>query len=163
MFIYTDGSCIGNPGPGGWAFIILKEQNNNLKDIFDQKSGGNVDTTNNRMEMTALLKALKYFLRKYPNEKLQIYSDSNLIVQTINQGWKKKANQDLWLEIDKILPNINFKIDWVKAHDNNIYNNYCDQLALKKAEEFQKKSKSQNKTKQNKNLLLKKSKQVSMF
>lgn len=133
--IYTDGSCIGNPGPGGWAYLLL---NSGLKEVHFA-SGGETSTTNNRMEMLALIKALEYLdsqRSKYNSAEFNIFSDSNLLVQTINSGWKKKANLDLWLQIDQLLPKFNFKMYWVKAHHLNIYNNRVDQLAREAAELF---------------------------
>jgi ribonuclease HI len=134
IHIYTDGSCIGNPGPGGWGAIILHdEKEHDLK-------GGNKDTTNNRMEMTAIIHALKWLRqdKNIPTEKLDeakitIHSDSNLIVQTLNQRWKRKANTDLWAEMDKVRAWLNIKWVWVKAHADNHYNNKVDEIALKEA------------------------------
>lgn len=137
--MYTDGSCIGNPGPGGWAFIVIKTGE---KEPVYKKSGSELETTNNRMEMIALLEAAKYIAKNFPDESVEINSDSNLLVQTINQGWKKKANQDLWVEIDKSLQKINFKIFWVKAHADDEYNNLCDELAFAKAQKAQKEFKN---------------------
>lgn len=133
--IYTDGSCIGNPGPGGWAYLLL---NSELEEIHFA-NGGETSTTNNRMEMLALIKALEYLdsqKSKYNSAEFNIFSDSNLLVQTINSGWKKKANLDLWLQIDQLLPKFNFKMNWVKAHHLNVYNNRVDQLAREAAELF---------------------------
>jgi ribonuclease HI len=90
------------------------------------------------MEMIAVLEAIKYVEKEHTQTPIEIFSDSNLIVQTINKGWKKKANQDLWVQIEKRLPKINFTIEWVKAHANNHYNNICDELAYAKAQKAQK-------------------------
>ncbi len=135
--IYTDGSCLGNPGPGGWGVIILYEG----KEY--KISGGEKATTNNRMEMKAIIEGLKWFYKesKIPKEKLQdykinFYSDSNLIIQTLNQGWKRKANTDLWAEIDSLRGWLNINWVWVKAHANNKYNNLVDKLAFSEAEKF---------------------------
>ncbi|MFH1284066.1 MAG: ribonuclease H [Candidatus Peregrinibacteria bacterium] len=132
--IYTDGSCIGNPGPGGWGVIILK----NGKKI--NISGGEPDTTNNRMEMTAIVNALKWLRvssglshEELVNYKILIHSDSNLLIQTLNNGWKKKANTDLWAEIDKLRAWLDIDWKWVKAHATNKYNNMVDALALAEA------------------------------
>lgn len=135
--IYTDGSCLGNPGPGGWGVLILGKNNIQL-------SGGEKQTTNNRMEMTAIIKALEWLHNKSGLTKEQlrsvrilIHSDSNLLISTLNLGWKRKANLDLWAQIDKLrawLPvgktwlNINWV--WVKAHATNKHNNQVDKLAL---------------------------------
>lgn len=132
--IYTDGSCLGNPGPGGWAAIIIDEEKE--KEI----SGNEKDSTNNRMEMTAIVEALKYLHKTYKNKvnelQISIHSDSNLIIQTINQGWKKKANTDIWGEMDKQRAWLNISWNWVKGHHTNKYNNRADELAVKRAKEI---------------------------
>lgn len=126
--IYTDGSCLGNPGPGGWGVIIL----HNGKDV--KISGHEKDTTNNRMEMTAILNALKWIhINNLTDRKFVIYSDSNLLIQTLKQGWKRKANTDLWAEIDRFRGWIDIGWIWVKAHHTNKYNNLVDKLALSEA------------------------------
>lgn len=135
--IYTDGSCIGNPGPGGWAFLVIDKSATHdegpMSGVVYQESGSEKETTNNRMEMTALIKALEHALSKKFG-KVRIYSDSTLLVNTINEGWKRKANLDLWLEIEKLLGRVKIELGWVKAHDKNLFNNMVDQLALKAAE-----------------------------
>jgi len=133
IIIYTDGSCLGNPGPGGWASIVI--ENSKKHNIV----GGEKDTTNNRMEMTAVIEALKYLKKKYgsdlPNIKIQFFIDSNLIVQTLTSNWKKKKNTDLWAEIEKLSAWLNIKWNWVKAHHTNELNNEVDELAQKEANE----------------------------
>jgi len=133
--IYTDGSCIGNPGPGGWAAIIFAD------DDKHEISGPDPDTTNNRMEMMAMIKALNWLHEKYPDgaaQKLQItvFSDSNLLVQSLNLGWKRKANLDLWAEMDAARAWLNIKWQWVKAHAKNKYNNEVDVLAFNEAKKL---------------------------
>jgi len=135
--IYTDGSCLGNPGPGGWAAIITESGGTgDGKEIA--LSGHTKDTTNNRMEMMAVIEALKYLHKKYgrdqiQNIQIQFFIDSNLIVQTLNSGWKKKKNQDLWAEIEKLSAWLNIKWDWVKAHHEDKHNLKVDRLALSAA------------------------------
>lgn len=128
--IYTDGSCIGNPGPGGWAFILLYDG----EEIAE--SGGEKDTTNNRMEMMGIVKALEYLKEKSGishedllTHKITLYSDSNLLMQTLNLGWKRKANLDLWAKIDLLRAWLDINWIWVKGHSTNVYNNKVDQLA----------------------------------
>ncbi len=135
--IYTDGSCIGNPGPGGWGVIVLF----NGKQI--EFKGGEEDTTNNRMEMTAIIKALEWVRDKSGlnhedllSHKIAIHSDSNLIIQTMNQGWKRKANTDLWAEIDKLRAWLDIDWRWVKAHHIDKYNNLVDALAQSESNKF---------------------------
>ena len=134
VIIYTDGACSGNPGPGGWGTILMYE--GNKKEI----SGGNLDTTNNVMEMTAVIEGLK--MLKYPCE-VEIYSDSAYVVNAFNQhwidGWKKKGwknsskedvkNRELWEEMDRLIQNHNVTFIKVKVHSDNEYNNRCDELA----------------------------------
>lgn len=127
IIIYTDGSCLGNPGPGGWGVVILNDD----KEI--RLSGGENDTTNNRMEMTAIIKALEWIRKNAENREVEINSDSNLIIQTVKQGWKKKANTDLWEQIEKLRAWLNIEWKWVKAHAQNQHNNIADELAVKEA------------------------------
>ena len=135
--IYTDGSCIGNPGQGGWAAIIFK---NNEKKIL---KGSKDLTTNNQMELTATIKALEYVSTK---DKIQIYTDSKYVKQGITEwitkwkinGWKtsKKEevkNKDLWLELDNLTSKNSIEWVWVKAHSDNDLNNEVDLLARKEA------------------------------
>ena len=137
--IYTDGSCLGNPGPGGWGVLIIH------KDKKIPLSGGEAHTTNNRMEMTAIVKALTWIHQGsdlpedvMKNSEITVYSDSNLIIQTLNQGWKRKANQDLWAEMDLLRAWLPIKWVWVKAHSTNKLNNEVDKMALKEATEAKK-------------------------
>ncbi len=135
--IYTDGSCIGNPGKGGWAAIIF---NNNEKKIL---KGSKDLTTNNQMELTATIKALEYISTK---DKIQIYTDSKYVKQGITEwitkwkinGWKtsKKEevkNKDLWIELDNLTSKNSIEWVWVKAHSDNDLNNEVDLLARKEA------------------------------
>ena len=130
--IYTDGSCLGNPGPGGWAALIMG--NGDETEI----KGNTKDTTNNRMEMMAVIRALEH-IRKVedpktlPNLQINFFIDSNLIVQTLNSGWKKKKNTDLWAEIEKLSAWLNIKWNWVKAHHDDRDNNRVDELAFAEA------------------------------
>ncbi len=130
--IYTDGSCKGNPGPGGWTAIILEPKAAKPLHIL---KGGNQHTTNNRMEMMGIIEALKWLdQKKYHQTDVTLYSDSNLIIQTLLQGWKKKANQDLWKELDAVNEKFSIKYQWVKGHAKNKWNNECDRIAQKEAD-----------------------------
>ncbi|MBD3270771.1 reverse transcriptase-like protein [Candidatus Peregrinibacteria bacterium] len=126
--IYTDGSCLGNPGPGGWAAIFIDQEGKIAKTI----SGHDYHTTNNRMEMMALLKSLET-LKVVKDQEIEIFSDSNLLVQTLNQGWKRKANLDLWEKIDQLKKPLDISLNWVKAHHQDKYNLKVDQMAFKEA------------------------------
>ena len=137
--IYTDGSCLGNPGPGGWAFII-KYRNGNIKEF----SGSEKYTTNNKMELTAAIKAIKYFKKKII---INIYTDSKYLKDGITiwikkwklNGWKtsnKKnvKNSDLWKLLEEKIQNHEIQWMWVKGHDENIFNEKADMLAKKSIE-----------------------------
>src|SRR3989338_3686001 len=129
--IYTDGSCLGNPGPGGWAALIINDDKETVL------KGHEPHTTNNRMEMTAMIKALDWIREKsglshedLQNHKIVLHSDSNLLIQTLNSGWKRKANIDLWAELDRLRAWLDIDWNWVKAHHIDKYNNLVDKLAL---------------------------------
>lgn len=141
--IHTDGSCLGNPGAGGWAAIIIYE-NNQREEIF----GGDEHTTNNRMELTAAIRALE----KIPaGERVELYTDSSYLKNAFTNGWLAKwksngwktatgnnvLNQDLWLELDKLIATRVVKFNWVKGHAGNSLNERCDMLARTTAEKFQ--------------------------
>lgn len=132
--IYTDGSCIGNPGHGGWAALIIHDG----KELT--LKGNEQDTTNNRMEMMAMIRALAWIREKsgLSHEQLQHYkiilhSDSNLLIQTLNQGWKRKANTDLWAELDRLRAWLNIDWKWIKAHATDKNNNLVDKIAQSEA------------------------------
>ena len=137
IIIYTDGSCLTNPGSGGWAAII--KENNEIKKI----SGNEKNTTNNRMELLAPINALKTIK---PGSVIKIYTDSqyvkNGITDWINKwlsnNWKtsKKENvknKDLWIELYNLNNSLNIQWNWVKAHDGNALNEEVDLLAKKAA------------------------------
>lgn len=134
VIIYTDGACSGNPGPGGWGAILMCQGKS--KEI----SGGCANTTNNIMELTAVIEALR--LLKYPCE-VELYSDSAYVVNAFKQkwieNWKKNnwktagkdpvKNKELWKELDKLTQIHNVKFNKVKGHSDNEFNNRCDELA----------------------------------
>ena len=141
--IYTDGSCLGNPGAGGYAAIIIDESGKR-EEIF----GGEAFTTNNRMELTAAIVALRKMSK---DDVAEIFTDSTYLRNAFTQnwlanwkrnGWKsanKKAvkNQDLWLELDELISTHNVKFNWVKGHAGNSFNELCDKLARETAKKFQ--------------------------
>ncbi len=134
VIIYTDGACSGNPGPGGWGAILM------YKDSKKEISGGNKNTTNNIMEMTAVIEALK--LLKHPC-KVKLYSDSAYVVNAFLQNWTKNwiknnwktsdkkdvKNKELWQELIELTKIHNVTFIKVKGHSDNEYNNRCDELA----------------------------------
>ena len=128
--IYTDGSSRGNPGPGGYGIVLL------YKDNRKEISQGYKLTTNNRMELTAVIKALQSI--KNDKLKIKIYSDSKYVVESIEKGWiwnwekknfKKKLNSDLWKVLIPLYKKFNVKFEWVKGHAGNKENERCDELA----------------------------------
>ena len=135
--IFTDGSCLGNPGIGGWAYILK------YKDHIKKESGACKDTTNNQMELTAIIKALKAL--KTPCN-INLYTDSNLMVQSINlwlEGWiknnfKGKKNINLWKEYIDISKDHKIKAIWIKAHNGHKENEECDKMAREAALNLQK-------------------------
>jgi len=124
IHIYTDGSCIGNPGKGGWAFCILEEHHALLY------SGREDTTTNNRMEITAVVECLE-FVKK--NTFLTIHSDSKLVINCAKRIWKRHKNLDLWEKFDHISSNIDIQWIWVKAHCGDYFNELVDKLAREEA------------------------------
>ena len=139
--IYTDGACSGNPGPGGWGAIL--EWQGHEKEL----SGGEAQTTNNRMELTAVLTALR--LLKEPCT-VELYSDSKYVVDAIDKGWlygwqkkgwikadkKPVLNVDLWQQLLPELARHDVHLHWVKGHAENEKNNRCDQLAVAESKKF---------------------------
>jgi ribonuclease HI len=132
--VFTDGSSVPNPGPGGWGLVHVESGK-----IVSQKHGSDPQTTNNRMELTALIEAY----RSLPAEAdIDIYTDSNLCVQTINQwakswkakGWRRKtgpiANLELVQELYELhLAHPNVRLQWIKAHNGWLWNEYADALS----------------------------------
>ncbi len=140
ILIYTDGSSLGNPGPGGYG-IVMKTSDGKLEKRFSQ---GYKKTTNNRMELMAVIEALK----KIKDKKMpvEIYSDSKYVVDAINQKWinkwikngfAKTKNPDLWKEFLRVSKDFDYNIYWVKGHNNHLENEICDQLAVKAAKSDQ--------------------------
>lgn len=129
--IYTDGACSGNPGPGGWAFVIPS--------IKAENSGYFVETTNNRMEITAVIEALDYVARETSHSKVEIITDSQYVVNTMTLGWQRKKNTDLWRELDELVDLFELvKWTWVKGHADNEHNQRCDELAVEAYKTYEK-------------------------
>ena len=134
VIIYTDGACSGNPGPGGWGAILM------YKDNKKEISGGKKSTTNNEMELTAVIEGLK--LLKYPCE-VEVYSDSAYVVNAFLQKWidnwiknnwktsnkEPVKNQELWKKLYELTKTHKVKFIKVKGHSDNEFNNRCDELA----------------------------------
>mgnify|MGYP001777341704 FL=1 len=138
--IYTDGACSGNPGPGGWAAIL--KYGPHEKEL----SGGEAETTNNRMELSGAIAALGALTERC---SVTLYTDSQYIERAVNEhwldGWKKRGwrrregpvkNLELWQELDRLLGEHSVAVRWVKGHAENEYNNRCDALAVRRRDEY---------------------------
>lgn len=139
--IYTDGACSGNPGPGGWGAILK------YKDIEKELSGGEASTTNNRMELIAVIEALRCLKKPCT---VELYSDSKYVIDALAQGWaaswrakgwrkadKKPAlNPDLWETLLGLTAQHEIHYHWVKGHAENEFNNRCDALAVAESKKF---------------------------
>ena len=139
--LYTDGACSGNPGPGGWGAILLYGEHEK------QLSGGEAETTNNRMELTAVIRGLEALRERCV---VELYSDSRYVIDALEKGWawgwrkkgwiksdKKPAlNTDLWEILLPLTETHELHYHWVKGHAENEYNNRCDALAVKEREKF---------------------------
>ena len=134
--IYTDGACRGNPGPGGYGTILMS--GTHRKEL----SQGYRNTTNNRMELLAVIAGMEAL--KKENMNVTVYSDSQYVVKAIEEGWLKKwiatnfkggkKNKDLWMQYHQLAQNHTVRFVWVKGHATNPYNNRCDELATTAAD-----------------------------
>jgi len=130
--IYTDGSCLKNPGgPGGWACLLIEND--------DEWSlvGSEESTTNNRMELRAVIEALS-LVGKNQNTVCEIYTDSQWVLKCATGEWKRKANLDMWGEYDEAAQGLELKWNWVRGHSGNKYNEIVDKLAREEAKEVEK-------------------------
>lgn len=139
--LYTDGACRGNPGAGGWAAILV------YKDVVKEICGGEAETTNNRMELTAVIRGLAAL--KEPCE-VTLTSDSKYVIDALKLGWvyswqkrgwrradgKKALNDDLWRELVKEYERHSVTLVWVKGHNGHTYNERCDALATAEADKL---------------------------
>jgi ribonuclease HI len=139
--IYTDGGCSGNPGPGGWAYVMVQQTFQGVQVIAKEK-GSEKDTTNNRMELTAVIMALRAFktMANAPRQTA-VLTDSQYVQKGITEwirNWKRNAwrtadkkpvkNQDLWMELDSLAGEFPIQWEWVKGHAGNEYNEMCDAM-----------------------------------
>jgi ribonuclease HI len=141
--IYTDGACSGNPGPGGWGAVLIYGEHEK------QLSGGEPETTNNRMELTAVIEALS--LLKRPCE-VTLTTDSKYVADSVTKGWvygwqkrgwkkgdgKPALNPDLWEKLLPLLKMHEVKFVWIKGHAGHKYNEICDRLAVSEWQKFKK-------------------------
>jgi ribonuclease HI len=137
IIIYTDGAAKGNPGPGGYGVVLKYKQHRK------ELSEGFRKTTNNRMELLAVIKGLEAL--KETGKTVKIFSDSKYVVDAVEKGWvwdwekknfKGKKNEDLWRRFIEIYRKHKVKLEWLKGHAGDIENEICDKLAVKAAEGF---------------------------
>ena len=148
IHIYTDGGCSGNPGPGGWAYVIIRDWGDGglaqEPEILAEKWGAERATTNNRMELQAVIGALEALPVDVGLEKVNVYTDSQYVQKGISiwiNDWKKKGwktsdkkpvkNQDLWQKLDALATGFKLSWVWVKGHAGNKYNEMCDVMTRK--------------------------------
>jgi len=139
--IYTDGGCSGNPGPGGWAYVMVQQTFQGEQTLAKNK-GSEKGTTNNRMELTAVIMALRALktMKDVPRQAAVI-TDSQYVQKGITEWirkWKRNdwktadkkpvKNQDLWMELDALASEFPLKWEWVKGHAGNKYNEMCDEM-----------------------------------
>ena len=122
IFLYTDGAASGNPGPGGWGVVLACGR------LRKEMSGGFALTTNNRMELLAVIKGLEAI--RWRGADVQVWSDSQYVVNTITQGWKRKKNHDLWARYDAVSQRFNLTFHWIRGHAGHPENERCDRLAV---------------------------------
>jgi ribonuclease HI len=129
--IYTDGSARGNPGPGGYGVILISGPHRL------EKSEGFRETTNNRMELMAVIAGLEAL--RIPGSAVVVYTDSKYVADAVEKGWlfqwesktfKKKKNRDLWIRFLKVYRRHNVSFIWIKGHNNNPENEKCDRMAV---------------------------------
>ncbi len=136
--LYTDGACSGNPGPGGWAYILKHPASGTIR----ERSGGNPDTTNNRMELTAVIEGLQGIKRE---SNVEIHSDSQYVLKGLSEwmdgwkanGWKRGKkkrdpvkNVELWKQLDKLREIHILTFHWIRGHTGHPENERCDELAV---------------------------------
>jgi len=120
ILVYADGSCEGNPGPGGWGVVIVRP------DGTHRLSGGDSQTTNNRMEIMAAIEALRAL---DPGVPVIVRSDSQYLVRTMNDGWRRTKNLDLWQQLDREVARHDVRFEWVRGHAGDALNEEADALA----------------------------------
>lgn len=122
IYLYTDGAASGNPGPGGYGAILR------CGSLEKELSGGFARTTNNRMELLAVIRGLEVI--RWEGAEVCVFSDSTYVVNTVTKGWKRKKNQDLWARFDELAGHFILKFNWIKGHAGHPENERCDRLAV---------------------------------
>lgn len=133
IVIFTDGACSGNPGVGGWAAILVAYDADGSVVREVEIAGVEPHTTNNRMEIMAALAGLRKLTRP---TRLRVVSDSTYLVYTMTRGWKRKANTDLWAELDLAARGHHITWQYVRGHAGHVYNERCDRLAVAQIDAF---------------------------
>ncbi len=122
--VFSDGSCLGNPGPGGWAALVRSGK------TAYRIQGGEPYTTNNRMEILASIWGIKTAMAEFPgHSEISVTTDSALLVNTMTKNWKKKKNQDLWMQLLSLIDGHKVTWHWVRGHNGHKENEDCDQRA----------------------------------
>ena len=134
--LYTDGACSGNPGPGGWAYILKHKASDSEKEA----NGGDRDTTNNRMELMAVIQGLEALSR---SSRVDLYSDSQYVLNGLKSwmaSWKKRGwktaskqpvkNRDLWMRLDELMATHTLSFHWIRGHNDHPENERADRLAV---------------------------------
>ncbi|MBL8745583.1 MAG: ribonuclease HI [Phycisphaerae bacterium] len=142
VLLYTDGACSGNPGPGGWAYILKHPASGKET----EKSGGEAETTNNRMELTAVIEGLRAINRP---SRVEVYSDSQYVLKGLREwmeDWKKRGwrtaakkpvkNRELWEALDSLKQTHDLSFHWIKGHNEHPENERCDELAVMQRDRF---------------------------
>ena len=138
--IFTDGGCQGNPGPGGWAYVMILKTFQG-ETITALNKGAEKETTNNRMELTAVISALRALKTMNVPRKAVVFTDSQYVQKGITEWilvWKRNSwrtsdkkpvkNQDLWIELDSLAEEFSIEWEWVRGHAGNEYNEMCDRM-----------------------------------
>jgi Ribonuclease HI len=151
IVIYTDGGCSGNPGPGGWAFVITLPESRQGNDGVGEVrgSGGEANTTNNRMELRAVISALEEAERLAPGASVVVNTDSQYVKNGIGSwiaNWKRNGwrtadkkpvkNQELWMELDAVVARVKPRFVWVKGHAGIEGNEACDSMVQEEIRKF---------------------------
>ncbi len=143
--LYTDGACTGNPGPGGWAFILLDPATGAVV----ERSDGEPDTTNNRMELLSVIEGLLAIEAEHGRAEIDLYSDSQYVINGLNEwidgwkarGWKRPRNQpiknlELWKQLDELRHRHRLNAHWIRGHNDHPENERCDRLAVAALQRF---------------------------
>lgn len=143
IIVFTDGGCSGNPGPGGWSFVLINNGN-----VISTSSGGEKLTTNNQMELTAVINAIST-CKIIGAEEILINTDSQYVKNGITtwifnwkkNGWKTASkdpvkNKELWQELDSLVQNTNIRWNWVKGHSGIEYNEQCDSMVRQEMQKY---------------------------